>query len=66
MLRALVERAEPAPVSETKRAWTPERQRHLDDLAARARRAAAAFYQFSQEQVDRCVRAMVLDRKSVV
>jgi len=55
-----VERADPMPASETKRAWTPERQRHLDDLAERARGAAAAFYQFSQAQVDRCVRAMVL------
>jgi len=37
-----------------------ERQSQLDALVTRARLAAAAFYQFSQEQVDRCVRAMVI------
>jgi acetaldehyde dehydrogenase / alcohol dehydrogenase len=37
-----------------------ERQAYLDNLALRARRAAAAFYQFSQQQVDQIVRAMVL------
>ena len=39
---------------------TPERQAELDDLTARACRAAAAFHQFSQQQVDDIVRAMVL------
>lgn len=37
-----------------------DRQRYLDELVLRSQRAAAAFYQFSQEQVDRIVRAMVL------
>lgn len=37
-----------------------ERRRYLDGLITRARLAAAAFSQFSQEQVDKIVRAMVL------
>ncbi|HEY2386515.1 MAG TPA: bifunctional acetaldehyde-CoA/alcohol dehydrogenase [Candidatus Binatia bacterium] len=39
---------------------TQDRRRYLDDLVERARLAAAAFSQFSQEQVDAVVRAMVL------
>ena len=61
MLQAAVRPAEPAPAAgQRRRELTPERQRYLDGLVARSRLAAAAFYQFSQEQVDRCVRAMVL------
>jgi hypothetical protein len=37
-----------------------DRQGYLDGLLRRSQLAAAAFYQFSQEQVDRIVRAMVL------
>ena len=43
-----------------KRPLTPERRQHLDELARRARLASAAFYQLTQEQVDRIVRAMVI------
>ena len=39
---------------------TDARRRELDALVARAQLAAAAFSQFSQEQVDAIVRAMVL------
>ena len=39
---------------------TPERIAYLDDLAGRAKTAAAVFTQFTQEDVDRIVRAMVL------
>lgn len=46
--------------SPEKRLLTPERQRHLDDVARRARLAAAAASQLTQEDVDRIVRAMVL------
>jgi acetaldehyde dehydrogenase/alcohol dehydrogenase len=38
----------------------PERQRYLDGLVERSRLAAAAFSQYSQEQVDGIVRAMVI------
>ena len=39
---------------------TPERIACLDDLVSKAKTAAAVFTQFSQEEVDRIVRAMVL------
>lgn len=39
---------------------TPERIAYLDDLAGKAKTAAAVFTQFTQEDVDRIVRAMVL------
>jgi len=38
----------------------PERIAYLDSLVSRARTAAAVFTQYSQEDVDRIVRAMVL------
>jgi acetaldehyde dehydrogenase/alcohol dehydrogenase len=48
------------PVEEKRTRVTAERQAYLDGLVARARRAAAAFYQFSQAQVDQIVRGMVI------
>lgn len=61
MLEATAALAEPIRARrESRQEMTAERQRYLDGLAARSRLAAAAFYQFSQEQVDRCVRAMVI------
>jgi alcohol dehydrogenase class IV len=61
MLKAAVRLPEPLQAaSEHRKGLTPERHRYLDELVDRSRLAAAAFYQFSQEQVDRCVRAMVL------
>ncbi len=60
-MEASISLVKPALRTEDKRApLEPERQRYLDDLVARSRLAAAAFYQFSQEQVDRLVRAMVI------
>jgi acetaldehyde dehydrogenase/alcohol dehydrogenase len=61
MLQTPLRIAAPAEGRESKpREVTPERRRYLDELAERSRLAAAAFYQFSQEEVDRIVRAMVL------
>src|SRR3954463_274837 len=37
-----------------------ERTQYLEDLVARARRAAAVFTQYSQEDVDRILKPMVL------
>ncbi len=49
-------------ISDDKHAAAPsaDRQRYLDGLVAAALHAAAAFSQFSQEQVDRLVRALVI------
>ena len=60
MLEARVVQPEPAQALRERRELTKERQDYLDDLVMRSRLAAAAFCQFSQEQVDRIVRAMVL------
>ena len=46
-----------APAAESLR---PERIAYLDNLVSQARTAAAVFTQFTQEDVDRIVRAMVL------
>ena len=43
-----------------RREVTPERAEYLDQLVSRAQLAAAAFYQFTQKQVDHIVRTMVI------
>jgi acetaldehyde dehydrogenase/alcohol dehydrogenase len=50
--------AEAAP--EDRPVLAEARRHHLDDLVARSRRAAAAFGQLSQAEVDAIVRAMVI------
>lgn len=47
-------------IAETPHELLPERRRQLDELVERSRFAAAAFLQFSQAEVDRIVRAMVI------
>lgn len=49
-----------AVIEGKRRELTPERAAALDALVARAQMAAAAFYQFTQQQVDQIVRTMVI------
>jgi acetaldehyde dehydrogenase/alcohol dehydrogenase len=56
-IEAVQEKPPKAPAGET---LAPERIAYLDDLVSRARTAAAVFTQYTQEDVDRIVRAMVL------
>jgi len=51
---------ERARVSSAPESPTPERIAYLDGLVSRAKTAAAAFTQFTQEDVDRIVKPMVL------